>query len=68
MVLDCETMPFVDVTATRMLNQLAAEIGQVREMIAAVSDHGGTPENHRTVHEAAGAARAGPSSQPAKDG
>src|SRR5215472_4353738 len=24
-VLDCETMPFVDVTAARMLNQLAAE-------------------------------------------
>jgi hypothetical protein len=51
-----------------MLNQLAAEIGQVREMIAAVSDHGGTPENHRTVHEAAGAARARPSGQPAKEG
>jgi hypothetical protein len=47
---------------------LAAEIGQVRDVIAAVSDHGGTPENHRTVHEAAGAARARPSGQPAKEG
>ena len=72
-VLDCETMPSVDVTAARMLNQLAGdlrrrgvrlvlagEIGQVRDMLAAVSDHGGTPEYRRTVQEAVQAARAGP--------
>jgi high affinity sulfate transporter 1 len=63
-VLDCETMPFVDVTAARMISQLAAdltrrgvrlvlagEIGQVRDMIAAVSDVR-APEYHRTVEDA----------------
>jgi anti-anti-sigma regulatory factor len=75
-VLDCETKPFVDVTATRMLNQLAADlqrqgvrlilagkIGQVRDMVAAVSDHGQTLEYHRTVQEAVNAARAAPTGQ-----
>jgi len=79
-VLDCETMPFVDVTAARMLNGLAAdlakrgvrlllagEIGQVRDMVAAVSDHGRTPEYHRTVAEAVAAARTGPATQPAQE-
>jgi sulfate permease, SulP family len=77
-VLDCETMPSVDVTAARMLSQLAGdlphqgvrlvlagEIGQVRDMLAAVSEHGGTPEYLRTVPEAVRAARAGPPSPPA---
>jgi sulfate permease, SulP family len=75
-VLDCETMPSIDVTAARMLSQLAAdfrrrgvrlvlagEIGQVRDMLAAVSGPDGTPEYHRTVHDAVDSAttgRAGP--------
>ncbi|MFY9927193.1 MAG: SulP family inorganic anion transporter [Streptosporangiaceae bacterium] len=79
-VLDCETMPYVDVTAARMLSQLSAdlrrqgvrlilagEIGQVRDMLAAVSDHEGPPEYHRTVNEAVSAARAGPAGAPASD-
>ena len=77
-VLDCETMPSVDVTAARMLNQLAAdlakrgtrlvlagEIGQVRDMVAAVAGHDQTPEYHRTVSEAVAAARTGPAAEPA---
>jgi high affinity sulfate transporter 1 len=69
-VLDCETMPFVDVTAARMIDQLAAdlgkrgvrlvvagEIGQVRDMVAAVS-RDGAPEYHRTISEAVAAAQA----------
>jgi anti-anti-sigma factor len=69
-VLDCETMPFVDVTAARMLDQLATdlakrgvrlvvagEIGQVRDMVAAVG-RDGAPEYHRTVAEAVAAAQA----------
>ena len=77
-VLDCETMPSVDVTAARMLNQLAAdlakrgtrlvlagEIGQVRDMLAAVAGRGQTPEYHRTVSEAVAAARTGPAAEPA---
>ena len=72
-VLDCETMPYLDVTAARMLSQLTAdlqqhgvrlvlagEIGQVRDMVAAVSDHDGAPEYHRTVQEAVNAATNGP--------
>jgi sulfate permease, SulP family len=72
-VLDCETMPYVDVTAARMLNQLAAdlakrgvrlvlagEIGQVRDMVAAVADRGQVPEYHRTVAQAVTAARSSP--------
>jgi MFS superfamily sulfate permease-like transporter len=73
-VLDCETVPFIDVTATRMLGELATElahrdvrlllageIGQVRDMVAAVS--GGAPEYHRTVADAVAAARVRPSAQ-----
>jgi anti-anti-sigma factor len=80
-VLDCETMPSVDVTAARMLNQLAAdlhrqgvhlvlagEIGQVRDMVAAVSDHGQAPGYHRTVAEAVRAAQAGLTGPPAEEG
>jgi len=80
-VLDCQTTPSVDVTAARMLNQLAAdlgkrgvrlvlagEIGQVRDMIAAVAGHGQAPEYHRTVAEAVTAARAGPVTEPAEEG
>jgi sulfate permease, SulP family len=72
-VLDCQTTPSVDVTAGRMLNELAAglakrgvrlvlagEIGQVRDMIAAVADRGQAPEYHRTVAEAVTAARTAP--------
>jgi sulfate permease, SulP family len=72
-VLDCETMPSIDVTAARMLSQLAAdfrrrgvrlvlagEIGQVRDMLAAVSGPDGSPEYHRTVHDAVDSARTGP--------
>jgi SulP family sulfate permease len=70
-VLDCATIPYIDVTAARMLNQLAdelprqgvrlvlaGEIGQVRDILAAVAGNGGTPEYHRTVPEAVDAARA----------
>jgi sulfate permease, SulP family len=77
-VLDCETMPSIDVTAARMLDQLAAdlrhrgvrlvlaaEIGQVRDMIGAVSGRGQAPPFHRTVAEAVTAARAQPDVEPA---
>jgi sulfate permease, SulP family len=79
-VLDCETMPSVDVTAARMLNQLAAdlakrgtrlllagEIGQVRDMVVAVAGQGRAPEYHRTVSEAVAAARTGAASEPARE-
>jgi len=71
-VLDCESMPSVDVTAARMLSQLttdldrrgtrlllAGEIGQVRDMLVAVGGPGHAPEYHRTVAEAVAAARTG---------
>jgi len=79
-VLDCQTTPSIDVTAARMLNQLAAdlakrgirlvlagEIGQVRDMVAAVAGHGQAPEYHRTVAEAVTAAQARPATQPAQE-
>ena len=79
-VLDCQTTPSVDVTAARMLNQFAAdlgkrgvrlvlagEIGQVRDMLAAVADEGRTPEYHRTVDDAVTAARTGPAVEPARE-
>jgi sulfate permease, SulP family len=72
-VLDCETMPSIDVTAARILNQLAAdlakegvrlvlagEIGQVRDMLAAVGGRDSISEYHRTVAEAVEATRAAP--------
>ena len=40
---------------------MRGEIGQVCDMLAAVSGHGQTPEYHRTVAEAVSAARAEPS-------
>ena len=46
---------------------LAGETGQVRDMLAAVSDPGGTPEYHRTVHEAVTAAQAVLAGAPAND-
>jgi SulP family sulfate permease len=70
-VLDCESMPYVDVTAARMLTQLAAdldrrgvrlvlagEIGQVRDVLAAVRDDDGMPDYHRRVHDAVDAVEA----------
>jgi sulfate permease, SulP family len=36
---------------------VAGEIGQVRDMLAAVSGHDGTPRYHRTVHDAVDAAQ-----------
>ena len=69
-VLDCGPVPSIDVTAARMLNQLAAdlgrhgvplvlagEIGQVRDMVTAVADHGAAPAYHRTVQDAVDATR-----------
>jgi hypothetical protein len=63
-----------------MLNRLAAdlrhrevrllpagEIGQVRDMLAAVSDDGQAPEYHRTVSEAVHVAQAGQAGQPAEE-
>jgi sulfate permease, SulP family len=80
-VLDCQTTPSADVTAARMLNQLAAdlakrgirlvlagEIGQVRDMIAAAAGHGRMPEYHRTVTEAVTAVHSGPVTEPAEEG
>lgn len=78
-VLDCETMPFIDVSAARILGDLAAdlgkrgvrlvlagEIGQVRDMLAAVTGHG--LEYHRSVPEAVTAAQAQPVGQPTREG
>lgn len=79
-VLDCETIPFLDVTAARMLSQLAAdlghrgvrlvlagEIGQDRDMIAAVTSPDAAAEYHRTVQNAVNAARIWSASTPAKE-
>ena len=78
-VLDCGTIPSVDVTAARMLTQLAAdlrhreirlvlaaEIGQVRDMLAATSQDM-APEYYRTVAEAVGAVSAPAAGTPAKE-
>lgn len=46
---------------------LAGEIGQVRDMVAAVSERVGSPDYHRTVREAVQAARAA-SAAPAEEG
>jgi sulfate permease, SulP family len=74
-------MPSIDVTAARMLSQLAAdlskrgvrlvlagEIGQVRDMLAAVAGHDQAPDYHRTVAEAVAAARTQPDAEPAGEG
>jgi SulP family sulfate permease len=63
-ILDCETVPFVDVTAGRMLDELTAhlqdrgvrfviarEIGQVRDVLAAT---GPAPEYFPSVRTAVG--------------
>ena len=68
-VLDCETVPFVDVTAARMLDELTAslrargirlviarEIGQVRDVLAA---SGPAPEYFPSVRAAVGMVRHG---------
>jgi len=47
---------------------LAAEIGQVRDMVAAVSSRDGAPQYHRTVHEAVTAAQIRPAAEPAEEG
>jgi MFS superfamily sulfate permease-like transporter len=77
-VLDCETMPSIDVTGARILGQLGAdlghrqvrlvlagEIGQVRDVLAAVGGRDGVPEHHRTVEEAVRAGQAAPARAPA---
>jgi SulP family sulfate permease len=63
-VLDCETVPFVDVTAGRMLDELTAElrgrgvrlviardVGQVRDVLATASE-AVVPEQYPSVREA----------------
>ncbi len=78
-VLDCETMPSLDVTAARMLTQLAAdlrhrevrlvlaaEIGQVRDMLAATSPDVAL-EYYRTVQEAVAAVSAPAAGTPARE-
>jgi anti-anti-sigma regulatory factor len=80
-VLDCQTTPSVDVTAARMLNELTAslgkrgvrlvlagEIGQVRDMLTAVSGYDGPPDYHRTIQEAVTATAASrPPSPPGRN-
>jgi sulfate permease, SulP family len=71
-VLDFQTVPFVDVTAVRMLNQLTADlrrdgvrlvyardVGQVRDMLADPGEHGTAPQYFRTVQDAVDAIRPG---------
>jgi sulfate permease, SulP family len=78
-VLDCETMPSVDVTAARMLTQLASdlrhrgvrlvlagEIGQVRDMLTATSQDT-APEYHRTVAKAVAAVSARSTETPTRE-
>ena len=64
MVLDAETMPFVDVTAARMLADwrgprrrgvrllVARDIGQVRDVLAATSDQRVYPTVEAAVTQA----------------
>jgi sulfate permease, SulP family len=79
-VLDCETIPFLDITAARMLNQLTAElrrqgvrlllardIGQVRDMLALTGQASGPAEYFRSVQEAVNAVQPGPSGGPGKE-
>jgi sulfate permease, SulP family len=73
-VLDCETVPFVDVTAGRMLDELTAdlrgrgirlviarEVGQVRDALATAGDVA-VPEYFRSVEEAVGVVSSAPAS------
>jgi anti-anti-sigma regulatory factor len=69
-VLDCETVPFVDVTAARMLDELTADlhrrgvrlvvargVGQVRDVLASSGDEA-VPLYFPSVRAAVGAVRA----------
>jgi sulfate permease, SulP family len=71
-VLDCETVPFIDVTAGRMLDELTAdlrgrgirlviarEVGQVRDALATAGDDA-VPEYFPSVREAVGVLRSPP--------
>ena len=64
MIIDAETVPFVDVTSVKMLSELAEElgrdgvrlglakdIGQVRDLLPG-SDEGGSVEIYDTIEEA----------------
>jgi len=64
-VLDCATMPTIDVTAARMLNQLAVDlelrhvqlmfagqIGQVRDMLTTIAAPNDAPAYHRDISDA----------------
>ena len=72
-VLDCETIPFVDVTAARMLGETTAElqragvrlviardIGQVRDVLAVAEGPSGPGEYFRSLQHAVDSARAHP--------
>lgn len=72
-VVDCETVPFVDVTAARMLGQLSAslheqgvrlmvthEVGQVRDVLAATGGPAADLEYFGSVQDAVDSVRAGP--------
>ena len=74
-VLDAETVPFVDVTAARMLDELTADlhrrgvrlviardVGQVRDVLASSGDDAG-PEYFPSVRAAVDAVRADPAGQ-----
>jgi SulP family sulfate permease len=71
-ILDCETVPFVDVTAGRMLDELTAhlhdqgvrlvvarEVGQVRDVLATAGSVA-APEYVPSVRAAVGVVQAGP--------
>ena len=79
-VLDCETIPFIDVTAARMLNQLTAEmkslgvrlvvardIGQVRDMLALADQASSAPRYFGSVQEAVNTVRPGQPGLPGKE-
>jgi high affinity sulfate transporter 1 len=67
-VLDAETMPFIDITAAAMLSELesdlarsgvtlllARDIGQVRDLLRAAAEDGGTVPAYPTVDDAVAA-------------
>jgi high affinity sulfate transporter 1 len=78
-VLDGETVPFVDVTAARMLDELTADlhrrgvrlviardVGQVRDVLAQSGGAGAAPEYFPSVRAAVDAVRADPAGQVAR--